>query len=157
MLIDAVFTEDSPIVALLNAIASNGAANQEPNRLAPGIYEINHFNGESLLDRSKGWGSDFKYQYPTLTTTDEDYFGSYGVCDNYQQVLDKCPMLSTSKREFVLFLTAVCKADQYQEGGWRWHKWGEYIGTHTPTCEYLYDEPLIDIVYVYHITERKTS
>ena len=156
MLIDPVFTEDNLIVALLNAIAGNNDGNQEHKQLAPGIYEINHYNSESLLDRSQGWADGFNYQYPKLTTTDDDYFGSYGVCDNYQQVLDKCPMLSTSKREFVLFVTAVCKADQYEEGGWRWHKWGEYIGTQPATCEYLYDEPLIDMVYVYHITERKT-
>ena len=157
MLIDPVFTQDNPIVALLNAISGNSSKTQEPIQLASGIYEISHFNGESLLDRSQGWAADFKHQYPTLATIDDDYFGSYGVCDNYQQVLDKCSMLTTSEREFVLFVTAVHKADQYEEGGWRWHKWGEYIGTQTTTCEYLYDEPLVDMVYVYHITERKTS
>mgnify|MGYP000984510367 FL=1 len=37
-------------------------------------------------------------------------------------------------------------------GGWRWHKWGEYLGNGTPTCEHLDDEDEFnDGVYVYHM------
>jgi hypothetical protein len=36
-------------------------------------------------------------------------------------------------------------------GGWRWHKWGPYIGKGEPTTEYLDDEDgFADGVYVYH-------
>jgi hypothetical protein len=48
----------------------------------------------------------------------------------------------------------VIKANQSHEGGWRWHKWGEYIGKYEPQYEYLYDEPEIEKVYVYHIYEK---
>jgi hypothetical protein len=39
---------------------------------------------------------------------------------------------------------------------WRWHKWGEYIGTKNPQHEYLYDEDeSIQEVFCYHIYKRK--
>ena len=44
-------------------------------------------------------------------------------------------------------------------GGWRWHKWGGYIGKHNICCEYLDDEDLSDInqdyILVFHIYEFK--
>jgi hypothetical protein len=46
------------------------------------------------------------------------------------------------------------KANQPKEDGWRWRKWGQYIGALEPTCEYIADEPHIDKVYVYHIYEK---
>ena len=36
---------------------------------------------------------------------------------------------------------------------WRWHKWGPYIGTKEPKCEYLYDEPEIDKVVIFELYE----
>ena len=156
MLVDPLFGERDPIVMLMAAIVG-GDMHTGPVRKVAGVYEINHFNGEHELNRADGWADGFDYQYPKLESKDQSYFGSYGVCDDYQQVLDQCPMLRESDREFVIFVTAVHKSDQYEEGGWRWHKWGEYIGALTPTCEYLYDEPEIRLVYVYHITERKKS
>jgi hypothetical protein len=40
-------------------------------------------------------------------------------------------------------------------GGWRWHKWGPYIGTQEPKCEYIHDEPEIEEVFTYHVYELK--
>ena len=47
------------------------------------------------------------------------------------------------------------KADEPSSGGWRFRKWGEYIGKHEVTCEYIYDEPDIDFVYCFHIYEKR--
>lgn len=80
---------------------------------------------------------------------------NYGVCDNYQQLLDKCPeIVNSNERQFIVTLFQVDRDDQDEEGGWRWHKWGDYIGDETPTCEYLYDEPDIDRVYCYQVYEK---
>lgn len=77
-----------------------------------------------------------------------------GVCDTPEQVLAHIPLLVTDPRRFIVFFTPIRKRDQPAEGGWRWHKWGEYIGTQPSAgCEYLYDEPHIDEVLVYHIVE----
>ena len=77
--------------------------------------------------------------------------GEYGVCDNYQQVLDHIPHLIDSDEKFCVILTPVEKNAQPEDGGWRWSKWGEYIGNQKSSSEYLYYEPDIDLVFVYHI------
>lgn len=53
-------------------------------------------------------------------------------------------------------LTRLLKSEESSDGGWRWHKWGEYIGTHKPQCEYLHDEPEIEEVWVFDVKKRKT-
>ena len=103
--------------------------------------------------------SDYEH-YPALgeiqTFTNYKYssFCSYGVCDSYEQILEQCPEIVNSERKFVITLAEICKDDQPDEGGWRWCKWGEYIGVHEPQCEYLYDEPVVEKVFCYHIYEK---
>lgn len=82
---------------------------------------------------------------------DMPYFEDYGVCDNHQQILDLYPELVTNHHKYFIFLTPILKSEQPSDGGWRWHKWGTYIGTHDSQCEYLYDEEGIEQVYCYHI------
>lgn len=133
---------------ILAAVAAVNGASPETVKLADGVYQIGHFGGTSFL-----W--DYEH-YPELRLADGEWFGPYGVCDNYQQVLDQCPMLTEDEsRRFVITVKEVRRELQHPEGGWRWHKWGAYIGTKTPTCEYLYDEPEIESVFVYHIYEAK--
>lgn len=109
----------------------------------PGIYLIGHFNGSHVFPE------DVFDQYPSGLP-----FGSYGVCDGVDNLMEKIPELVTSEREFVVTMTRVRRDEQSPEGGWRWHKWGEYIGSFDSQCEYLYDEEGIDEVYCYHIFER---
>ena len=107
---------------------------------------------------------------------------SYGVCDSYEQLKnykikdyyaeeledanlaehinpDKTlfEVLSASERKYALFFTKIHQ--EPGEGGWRWHKWGPYIGKHDIQCEYLADEDLSDIdqkyVVIFHIFEFK--
>lgn len=40
-------------------------------------------------------------------------------------------------------------------GGWRWHKWGSYLGKHTPKCQYLNEEKNIDYVLLWHLYPLK--
>ena len=83
-----------------------------------------------------------------------DKWIDYGVCDNYEQILKvRRDILSNHNKRFVIGLSTVEKKNQCAEGGWRWHKWGEYIGTQNPHYEYIYDEPNIEKVYCYHIYE----
>jgi hypothetical protein len=140
--------DDPYLGAILNLI-SNG---RESKRLRKGVYQIGHFGSSDFL---RG-----KYeQYPELFTDDGDgyqYPGCYGVCDGIENLMDRVPLLEESPREFVITLTKVTRdqTNRGKGGGWRWHKWGQYIGTKTPTTEYLDDEPEIDQVFVYHIYER---
>lgn len=159
MLVDVKLNtqKDPVLVALARAV---GDGDSTPVRLTQGVYEIKHFNFDHELGLR--W-NDMKDQYPELTKRGpvwlehgepfrRNYFGCYGICDNYQQVVDQCVELQPAHAtKYVMSVTCMRKKDQSSEGGWRWHKWGEYIGTQKPTTEYLYDEPVIEEVYCYHI------
>lgn len=128
---------------ILNMVAKMNGNTEPPKLLQQGVYQVGHFGSS---DFPRGFN-----HYPTLS----DYFGPYGVCDNVQQILDQCPELEASTdRQFLITVTPIVRANQEPQGGWRWHKWGEYIGEHNPQHEYLYDEKDIDQVLVFHIYER---
>ena len=79
----------------------------------------------------------------------------HGVCDNVSQILAKWPHLMHSSQRHFITLTPIRKEEQPEFGGWRWHKWGPYIGDHEPQYEYLYDEEGIEVVYVFRIYTLK--
>ena len=138
-----VLNANNPLLAIL---ASMGEGEQK--HLDTGVYEVNHFGCSPFIDGYKDWPDE------ELVNKDGDWFSNYGVCDNYQQILEQCPMLKESNRQFFITIKSVKKKEQSDWGGWRWHKWGAYIGTHEITTEYLYDEPIVEEVFVYHIYEK---
>lgn len=77
-----------------------------------------------------------------------------GVADSVEQIKRHHNIVNDS-REFIILVTPIRRDEQPEQGGWRWHKWGAYIGTHKPRCEYLYDEQGIEQVFVYTILERR--
>lgn len=103
--------------------------------------------------RSNGWE-----EYPKFCSdeniVDGLYRGAYGVCDGLENLLDVYPELKNSDRQFVVSMNVINSCDEDDSNGWRWHKWGDYIGTQEPTTEYIYDEPLIERVYCFHIYEK---
>lgn len=122
--------------SVLNFLHPEGA-----REIEPGIYELEHFGSTDFL---AGYEHD-----PELSVS------AYGVFDSAEQLLTACPELKAdATRKFVVTLTCITRAHQPASGGWRWHKWGPYIGTHKPQQEYLYDETGIEEVWVYHIYER---
>lgn len=130
----------TPILAI---IAESNGRSEAARRLQQGVYEIGHFGGSNFLQ-----GYD---EHPDVGV------GSYGVCDTVEQLLKLYPELEASPRQFVVTVTPIRRAEEPKYGGWRWHKWGPYIGTKDPQCEYLADEPFIEEVLVYHIYERAAS
>lgn len=129
---------DNPILSMIAAL--NGR-NAQPRHIQTGVYEVGHFGGSAFLRNYD--------HYPSLN------IGSYGVCDSVEQLLQKCPALVEDGRQFVITVAQISRADQPSDGGWCWHKWGEYIGDKSPQCEYLHDEPEIEEVLVYHIYEKR--
>ena len=73
--------------------------------------------------------------------------GSYGVSDNVEQVLERYKaVVDNPDVQIIISFAPVNKEDQPKNGGWRWHKWGEYIGTHEPKHDYHDDEDRIEAV-----------
>jgi len=133
-------------------IVGNG---KRPQHISKGVYEIHHFGHSKFL--KPGYYS-YIDDAPELIDKDGNPFDMTGVCDAMQQIFDKCPTIAESPtRQFVITVTPIFRGEQPRDGGWRWHKWGSYIGIHEPQCEYLHDEPDIDMVMVYKIYEKKPS
>lgn len=128
---------------ILEMVARINGRSGNAREIRQGIYEIGHFGGSDFL---RGYE-----RYPKTTV------GPYGVCDSVEQLLAACPELEAHGREFVVTVTTIRKADEPADGGWRWHKWGEYIGTQNPQCEYIHDEPSIEQVLCFHIYERDNA
>ncbi len=72
----------------------------------------------------------------------------YGVCDSIKQFNAKyLHLLEDSAESYCVAFVEVRKDEQPSEGGWRWHKWGPYIGDGDPQFEYLYDEENFESVF----------
>ena len=148
MLVDPKFPDAiDPVLAFILGNIGHGRTR---TKLAVGVYEIGHFS----FDHELGVQLELAQLYPDLVdpNNDEHYFGCYGVCDNWEQVLEKCPLIRDDpNRQFVMAVTRLRKVSEPSSGGWRWRKWGEYIGTQKPQREYLHDEPEIEQVFTYHV------
>ena len=116
------------------------------HEIKDGIYRTNDgdFNAEHEIESLTNYKiKDDRYKMPVYN----------GVCDNENQILSEHSEIVTSDLLYCVLMTPVYKKDEPSEYGWRWHKWGDYIGNYNIQCEYLYDEIGIEMVYVYSIYE----
>lgn len=122
-----------------------------------GNFNLNHY----LTDEWEDF-CDFNF-YKNLEEmnaafrNDEPFLCTYGVCDSPEQFL-QTPLgkfIQEDSREYCVLMVGLLKSEMDPVGGWRWHKWGPYIGLQEPTTEYLYDEPVIEEVYVFQICRKK--
>ena len=81
----------------------------------------------------------------------------YGLCDNYRQILERDEdvkrWIDNPDRKFFLFLCCMWRENQPEHGGFRYHKWGGYIGDQELCSEYLYDDKDVDRVFTYRLVE----
>lgn len=125
---------------------------RDPLRVYRGIYEA-HINFEHeienlLVDRWPAF-EDLSTKYD-----DEQWFNSYGVVDHWTQLPLK--LLDKDPRPLLVYLARHRREDQ-PEYGWRWHKWGPYLGVHEGATDYEYLRDALDVVEVfsYCIVELK--
>ena len=144
MLVDVNVPSKVEDVAMSTILEVLSDGNPMPIRLQKGVYQIHHFS----LNIALGWRqSSFEDQFPELNDT----LSCYGVCDSVDQLLQLYrTFLENDPRRFVVSVTELLRENQPEVGGWRWHKWGPYIGTQKPQHEYLYDETHINRVFTFH-------
>lgn len=123
-----------------------------------GIFKCGHFNFEDYVKDqiytfSDNWDRRDKGENVDLP----EELSEYGVADdleNFKEVYK--PIIEDKDRNFIVSITPIRKSDQPDSRGWRWHKWGPYIGNKNPQHEYLYDEDdSIREVIVFHVYEIK--
>jgi hypothetical protein len=99
-----------------------------------------------------GWGINFHNLMSGFSAFKPEYsedYESFGVADNLSQILEYGKKyIDHPTIMYVLSLAIITKEGQ-GDGGWRWHKWGDYIGKKHPCREYLADEPEIEEVLVF--------
>ena len=133
-------------MATVLAMASGRSADLK--ELRPGVYEIGHWNPEFMIQEKIAM---FSFDDETFQQLIGDR-SEIGVCDDPEQAEELFKdLFDHPDYSFVMFVVRIDRADQPLEGGWRWHKWGEYIGTKEPKCEYLHDEPDIERVWTFQI------
>lgn len=83
------------------------------------------------------------------------FWSRYGLCDNPEQVLKKYKNSHYMKNEepYCILFTPLYREDEPETGGFRYHKWGSYIGKQKPQHEYLYDDKHIDLIYSFHFVK----
>lgn len=133
---------DEPRALQCDLILGAVSGGRKGRRVEKGVYEIHHFGSSAFL-------RDFEEYHQV-----GDIY-SYGVCDSLENLKERCPELESGEDRYVVTLTPVLREDEPEGGGWRWHKWGEYIGNQNPQHEYLYHDRHIDRVFVFHIYKKK--
>lgn len=143
MLADPKQFYSDPVTDMISSLCGNKA---EMRRLQKGCYQIGHFSSDIALYGHNGdWNRyDFGNEVPVS-----------GVCDSPEQFLKLHERnLEGCKERVAVFFTHVKKdpSNRGRGGGWRWHKWGEYIGEWQPECEYLDDEDGFENgIYVFRV------
>ncbi len=157
MLVNATLIDWGPVIRKSPSIPADQVeytiAHMTARQHDVGIYEVpeENFNFNMLLNgvNNSEW-EDYCY--------DLNGFCQYGVCDSIEQWKETdvaCFVTADPDHEYCVSFTHVSKVPG-EEGGWRWHKWGPYIGNGKPTCEYLADEEKFDNgIYVFHVYRRK--
>ena len=133
MLVNPILQYDLQLMGILSLIGQGGKAEE----LETGIFISPSFSFGNSIINDKNEYFDFQ--------NEGEYLGAYGVCDTVEQVKEKySKWLNDTELKFCISFTKVTKSEQDANGGWRWHKWGEYIGKLNPQCEYLDDEDFGD-------------
>lgn len=76
---------------------------------------------------------------------------NFGVADNIEQILEYYPELLKSKDKFIVIFSDVYRKDQPEHYGFRYEKFGNYIGIQDIKHEFMYDDKHIDKVIIYWI------
>lgn len=163
MLVDI---QENPLAALdpmrqiLAVIGGGGSAGA--TRLAKGFYQISHFSFDhlypgQLVDRWRDFKLEDEDRWDLPNKLVEMGIDTYGVCDTPEQFIQRYKQkLDNLPEKVVVSFTVVRKDEQSPEGGWRWHKWGQYVGEKKPQHEYLYDEgPEITQATCFHVYQVK--
>ena len=142
----------TPKILFRNPVLDVLGGGIQPQVLEEGVIQITHFSLDMMV-----WDRNAPEWYMGDPQFTNEGPSSSGVCDSPAQFLERFrETLKADERTFCMSFTHIAKdpTNKGQGGGWRWRKWGAYIGTREPQYEYLDDEDgFEDGVYVFHILQ----
>lgn len=98
----------------------------------------------SFLLETGIYRNNFDFNFSTEEFTEKlKRTWTYGVADNIEQIKEYLKQyINDINEKYIISVTPVFqdKSNKGKGGGWRWHKWGKYIGKLNPQYEYLDDE-----------------
>lgn len=145
---------DPTMRAVLGAISGG---EDKLTRVGKGLYVIHHWNFEFCVPEGALIKKTYSREESAAALAEmkaETWISEYGVCDSPEQFMEALgEKLEAREKRYVVSFVQMLRKEQPADGGWRWHKWGPYIGKKEPQYEYLYDEKEIDEVYTYHFYE----
>lgn len=139
----------------------------DPSRLVEtGVYTSNlNFGHNEFVEFKDVANIPYKQTYEAFGSGLEqmqkggDYISQYGVADNLEQIKEYFKeAIDAVDRKFFITISPIFqdRENKGNGGGWRWHKWGPYIGKLNPQCEYLDDEDFGDAfecIFCFHLYE----
>lgn len=125
------------------------------------MEKLNGFGymNEVMYNRNKKEGESVLQFY---SRNIKNWVDQFGVADNIEQIKKFYKKQIADKNDkFIITIWPIYqhKANKGKGGGWRWHKWGRYIGKLKPKYEYLDDEEFGDdfecvLVFQLHYVEE---
>ncbi|MCQ2209706.1 MAG: hypothetical protein MJZ34_05390 [Paludibacteraceae bacterium] len=121
-----------------------------------GVY----LDTQSSLHWCKDYTEDCSRKYAKDYKSDSllDFIETYGVADNIAQIkkfIKKQEAKGYDFGECLISITPILRHLEPSSDGWRWHKWGRYIGNFKHKHEYIYNENGIDCVLCFEIVPLK--
>ena len=124
-------------------------------QVEPGVYEAFSHNFGFIVDELEVSGIKFDAWFDSADSPHQ-WGASNVTCDNVDQAKKHWQShVDDPQKEFVLVLSPVhCSPENAGQGrGFRWSKWGPYIGTQEIKHEFLDDEVGIDKVFLASIIQ----
>lgn len=104
-----------------------------------GVYVCEDFNDHYMIPRLTDFEEADEFEY------------RYGISDNASQILENLKVTD----DHIVLMTPIFSDKDEPCSGWRWKKWGKYYGIQNRCCEYLNDEPEVEMIYVFSIRRLK--
>lgn len=126
-------------------------------RVGKGFYINKDFSFDKwFLRQYYGYNVEDSY-VKILSHLKEHGLRSFGVADSIEQVKEYYKELEASPEKFIVIMTPVYRKNESSYGGFRFHKWGRYIGEHALKHEYFYDHKDMDVIYTFRVLMVNSS
>jgi hypothetical protein len=146
-----IYVADSNLRAseIIEHVVEDVPAYRDMNRLRAAGNMNDYFEGERKFRRQMN--KLYSEKYKRGPYRDWGGLGAYGLCDSPEQFLATFPHIQDDNIPRFLTFYGIWREHQPEQGGFRYHKHGNYIGKQKPRHEYLYYDTHIDMICGFNV------